>query len=465
MPLFEWRSTMPVPVDALYAYHARPEAFERLAPPWRKLRVVEQRGDMTDGELVFEFMVGPAKCRWKAEMTDHIEGRQFVDRQVRGPFAEWRHTHRFLPIDEHSSELLDHVEFSLPAGAVTDLVGEGTADRALARLFSFRHARAGFDLARHARWADRPRLTVAIAGASGLIGASLATYLTTAGHRVIRLVRREPAGPGEVRWDPAAGRLDAALVDGVDAVVNLAGASLAGLWTASRRRAIMASRVQTTGTIARAMAGVGDARPRTFIAVSAIGLYGSQGDDELSEESPRGDGFLADVCVAWEGAAAPAAEAGVRVVHPRFGLVLTPQGGVLPPLLWVFRAGLGGRIGDGRQYWSWITLDDLLAALEWLLHDEELRGPFNITSPEPVSNRDFTEALARVLRRPAVFGVPRTIVERGAGDMGRQMLLASQRALPRRLEEAGFRFGYPRLGGALRFLLGRESSGGRSVSR
>jgi uncharacterized protein (TIGR01777 family) len=456
MPVFEWRSIVPVPADELYAYHVRPGAFERLAPPWWRVRVLEQSGGLREGgRLIFELGVGPIRRRWEAEMTGHIEGRQAVDRQVRGPFSHWEHTRRFAPLDGERSELLDHVEYSLPAGRVTDLVGEGAADRALTRLFRFRHERTRSDLERHARWASLPRLTVALAGASGLIGSDLTVYLTTAGHDVRRLVRRPAAGPDEIEWDPAAGRLDAAALAGVDAVVNFAGQSLFGPWTAARRQAILASRVQTTGTLARALAALGGEGPRVFVSVTAVGAYGSRGDEVITEASPRGDDFLADVCAAWEGAAAPAAEAGARVAHPRFGLVLTPRGGALAPLLPLFRAGLGGRIGDGRQWWSWVAIDDALAALEWLLHDTGLSGPVNVTSPEPVTNREFADALARVVRRPAVFAAPRAAVERGAGDMGRQMLLASQRVLPERLEGAGFVFGYPRLDDALRFLLGR----------
>lgn len=456
MPVFEWRSTMPVPVDELYAYHVRPGAFERLAPPWQRLRVVEQSGGMLDGgRLTFEFGLGPVKRRWTAEMTGHQEGRQFVDRQVEGPFASWEHTHRFLPLDDGRSELLDHVEYRLPAGEVTGLLGEGPARTQLARLFRFRHERTRRDLERHARWREEPRLTVAIAGASGLIGSSLASYLTTAGHRVLRLVRRPVADLDEVTWDPAAGRLAQSDLAGVDAVVNAAGVNLLGLWTARRRKAIVSSRTQTTGTLARTIAAM-DEPPAVFVSFGAMGAYGPDcGSAELTEESPRGEGFLADVVRKWEEAADPARDAGVRVVHPRFGLVMTPKGGTLAAMLVPFRLGLGGTLADGSHWWSWVALDDALAAIEWLLHDRELSGPVHVTSPRPLTNAEFTRKLAGVLHRPAVLAAPRAIIERAAGDMGREMFLASQRALPRRLLERGFEFDYPDAAAALRFELGR----------
>jgi len=456
MPVFEWSSIMPVPVDELFAYHARPGAFERLAPPWQKLRVLEQTGGMKDGgRVVFKAYVGPVGKRWVAEMGGYIEGRQFVDRQVEGPFASWEHSHRFLPGGgDGTSELLDHVEYRLPAGFLTDSVGARPARKQLERLFRFRHARARTDLERHAVWADRPRLKVAISGASGLIGSSLAVYLTTAGHEVVKLVRRPAAGPGEVSWDPAAGRLDPADLAGVDAIVNLAGVSIASLWTAGRRAAILSSRVQATGTLVEALRKM-ETPPKVFVSASAVGAYGSRGGEALTELTELGDGYLADVCRAWEAAAAPAAASDVRVVMPRFGIVLSGAGGALATMLPAFKAGLGTRFGDGHQWWSWIELDDLLAALEWVLHDDELSGVVNVTAPEPVTNLEFTKTLGHVLRRPAALALPRLAVAKGLGGMGEEMFLASQRAVPMRLNERGFRFGFPQLEPALRYELGR----------
>ena len=455
MPVFEWRGFMPVPVDELFAYHARPGAFERLAPPWQKLRVLEQSGGMKDGgRVVFKAYVGPVGKRWVAEMGGYIEGRQFVDRQVEGPFASWEHTHRFLPAEDGTSELLDHVEYSLPAGLFNDFVGAGPAGRQLARLFRFRHARTRADLERHAVWKERPRLKLAISGAGGLIGSSLAVYLTTAGHEVVKLVRREVAGPGEISWDPAAGRLDPADLAGVDAVVNLAGVSIAALWTAGRREDILSSRVQATGTLVAALAKM-ETPPKVLVSASAVGAYGSRGGEALTELAELGDGYLADVCRAWEVAAAPAADAGVRVVTPRFGIVLSGAGGALARMLPAFKAGLGTRLGDGNQWWSWVDLDDLLAALEWALHDDELSGVLNVTAPEPVTNLEFTKTLGHVLRRPAALAAPRFAVAKGLGGMGEEMFLASQRAVPMLLKDRGFGFEFPRLELALRHELGR----------
>lgn len=454
MPIFEWRSVVPAAADEVYAYHARPGTFRRLAPPWQRVDVIEDWGDVTGGRVVFDVWFGPVKRRWTADTGGAVPGRQFVDRQVHGPLASWEHVHRFVPVDDQSSELIDHVEYSLPAGGLTDLVGEGPAGAVLSRLFRFRHERARLDLRRHAGWAQRPRLRVAIAGASGLIGSHLADYLTTAGHEVVRLVRNREAGPGEVPWDPSTGALDHGALEGVDAVVNLAGASLFSLWTRSRKKTMVDSRILSTKTLADAIRRMGRP-PAVFVSVSAVGAYGSRGDEVLTEADSLGGGFLADVCRAWEAAAAPVQQAGVRLVIPRQGIVATAAGGAFGIMVPVFRTGLGGRLGDGEQYWSWVAMDDLLAAFEWALHDEGVEGPVNFTSPVPLSNREVTQTLGRVLRRPAKLAAPAPLLRTALRGMGEEMLLASQRAVPKRLEERGFRFAFPRLEDALRYELGR----------
>ena len=455
MPIFEWRSVMPASADEVFAYHARPGAFRRLAPPWQKLVVREESGDVTGGRVAFDVWFGPVKRHWVAETGSAMPGRQFVDRQVEGPFAAWEHVHRFVPVEAERSELIDHVEYRLPAGGFIDAFGEGPAGKTLTRVFHFRHERTRLDLGRHAVWAERPRLKVVVAGASGLVGSSLTDYLTTAGHTVVRLVRGKDAGPGEIPWDPATGALYHGALEGADAVVNLSGVSLAGVWTPGRRRAILDSRVQATRTLAEAIARM-EQPPAVFLSTSAVGAYGSRGDEAITEQTGRGSGYLADVCRAWEEAADPARDAGIRVVHPRFGIIVSASGGAFAPLIATSRAGLGARFGSGDQYWAWVELDDVLAALEWMLHDEELEGPVNVTAPEPLTNREVTRALGKVLRRPAVLAVPGVIVRRGTLGMGDEMLLASQRAVPARLQERGFRFAFPRLEGALRYELGKD---------
>jgi len=455
VPVYERRSTMPVPVDELYAWHTRPGAFERLAPPWQHPRVVERAGTIADGDrLVMEVPIGPAHVRWVAVHREHVPGHQFVDVQEKGPFALWRHRHVFEPEGDTHSVLRDSVEYELPGPPAVTRVAAGAAQRRLERLFDFRHARTRDDLERHAAYAGRPRLKVAIGGASGFVGAHLAAFLTSGGHEVVRLTRRRGREPGWVQWDPAHGHVDLAALDGVDAIVNLAGASLASLWTAARRREILDSRRQTTGLVATAAASL-PRPPSVVVSASAIGYYGSRGAEELTEDSPAGHGFLSEVCRVWEDALEPARATGVRTVSLRFSPVLGGAGGMLPLMALPFKAALGTRLGDGEQWMSWVAIDDLVGAALLALFDEGLSGPVNVTAPRPVTNREFTATLAGVVRRPAPFAAPRAVLEKGLGDMGREMLLTSQRVRPARLEEAGFRWLFPDLEAALRFELGR----------
>jgi uncharacterized protein (TIGR01777 family) len=297
-------------------------------------------------------------------------------------------------------------------------------------------------------------MRVAIAGSSGLIGTALRRHLANAGHDVVRLARGTP-GPGDIPWDPDAGSLDAHALVGIDAVVNLSGAGIGDhRWTDAYKREVLESRVHATTTLARALAEAHDG-PRVLLSGSAIGVYGDRGDEVLDEASPAGTGFLAEVCDAWEAATAQAEAAGVRVVHLRTGIVLSPDGGALRKQLPLFKLGLGGRFGDGRQWQSWISIDDEVAAIEHLL-TSEARGAVNLTSPNPVTNREFADTLARVLRRPSFLPVPsfgpKLLL---GGELAEALLFDGQRVLPRVLERDGYAFAHPQLEPALRALLGR----------
>ncbi|MFE4552051.1 TIGR01777 family oxidoreductase [Streptomyces sp. NPDC056785] len=297
-----------------------------------------------------------------------------------------------------------------------------------------------------------PGSRVVIAGASGLIGSALARSLTTDGHEVVRLVRREPRGRDEVRWDPEGRGIGAGALAGCAAVVNLAGAGIASRrWTESYKRTIRESRVRGTTVLAEAVASL-DERPSVFVNGSAIGFYGDTGDRAVDESAGPGEGFLPSVCVAWEEATAPAREAGVRTVLARTGLVVAREGGAWGRLFPLFRAGLGGRLGDGRQYWSFISVHDEVAALRYLLDTVSLSGPVNLTAPQPLTNREITEAMGRVLRRPTVLGAPAGVLRAALGDMAED-ILGSQRVLPTRLLESGFKFTYPSIEETLRAAL------------
>lgn len=298
-----------------------------------------------------------------------------------------------------------------------------------------------------------------MAGASGFLGVPLARRLREAGHDVTRLVRRPAEAADEATWQPSQGQLDPTLVAGADAVINLAGAGVGDKrWTAAYKSTIRSSRVETTGTIARAISRLPEAdRPRTLLQGSAEGWYGETGDRRVTEESPAGRGFLADVVRVWEAAARPAEDAGTRVTLLRSGLPLHQDGGLLKPMMPIFRAGLGGRLGSGKQYMPWIALDDWLRAVEFLLERDDVTGPVNIVGPEPVTNAEFTEVMGRVLHRPAALWVPGLALQVALGGFAEEAL-GSKRVMPGVLGKAGFQWVHPTIESALRVAVGQAPS-------
>jgi uncharacterized protein (TIGR01777 family) len=287
--------------------------------------------------------------------------------------------------------------------------------------------------------------TVAISGASGFIGAALTRALRARGDRVRPLVRPGRGAEDAIAWDPEVGTLDTAALEGVDAVVHLAGESIAGArWSDAQKARIRDSRIRGTGLLASALCGLAH-KPEVWVSGSAIGIYGDRGDEPLDETSSLGQDFLAEVCVAWESAAQPAAAAGIRVVHPRTGIVLGPAGGALAKMLTPFKLGVGGRLGSGQQYMSWIALSDAVRGLMFMVDQRELRGPVNLTAPQPVTNAEFTRALGHALKRPTVLPVPGFAARLAFGELADVALLSGQRVLPRRLLAAGFSFEQPQL--------------------
>jgi hypothetical protein len=293
-------------------------------------------------------------------------------------------------------------------------------------------------------------LRIAVTGAGGFIGRPLVASLEALGHDVRRLVRRAARAPDEIAWDPVAGTIDRAALEGAEAVVHLAGESIAaGRWTPARRAALRESRIEPTRLLAETLAWLGT-KPRVFVSASAIGIYGDRGDEWLDETSSSGTGFLAELARAWEEAAAPAARAGIRVAHPRIGLVLAPHGGALGALLPLFRLGLGGPLGSGRQWWSWITLADLVRALVHAIGHEDVRGPFDAVAPSPVRCGEFARELGAALCRPALLPAPAFALRLVLGSQqADELLLASQRVRPAALERTGFTFTHRELGPAL----------------
>jgi uncharacterized protein (TIGR01777 family) len=456
----ERRTTMPATADEVWQWHARPGAFERLAPPWEPVTVLARSGPLAEGATVtLRVHAGPVPMRWTARHYDVEPGRGFSDEQIDGPFRAWVHRHAMIPDIGDTSTMVDTIRYVPPLGPLGDLAGDIWLDGRLASLLRYRHDLLAADLAAHARArADGMHAwRIAITGARGLIGSQLVPFLTTGGHTVRRLVRGQ-AGGGDVAWDPARGQLEASALDGFDAVVHLAGENVgAGRWTPERKTAIRESRVRGTTLLAETLARL-PRPPRVLVAASAVGIYGDRGDEVLDEHAAPGRGFLAEVGEAWERSADAARAAGIRVVHLRFGVILSPAGGALARMLPPFRLGLGGPIGSGRQWFPWASLDDAVGMIHHALHRPTLQGAVNAVAPEAVTNATFTAALGRALHRPAFLPIPAAALRLLFGEMADAALLASQCVTPRALEADGYPFRHPTLAAALAHVLGAQPS-------
>ena len=457
--VFHQSSRLPFPAEMVYDWHARPGALQRLSPPWEPVKLLEHTGGIGNGaRAVLEVRVGPVPVRWLAEHRDCVPGRQFTDIQLEGPFARWEHAHRFEPVDTDACLLEDRVEYALPLEPASSLLAGRAVSDKLQRAFDFRHRVTSRDLELHDRCPLGGSRRFVVSGASGLLGSGLCAVLSTGGHVPIALARESSRVPrtaaGSVAWNPRSGSIDAAGLEGADYVVHLAGESIAsGRWSDDRRRSIRDSRVAGTRLLAETLGRL-KFPPKALICASATGWYGDRGDEMLTENAGGGSGFLAEVCRDWEAAADPAREAGIRVVHLRFGMILWPSGGALKQMLPLFRAGAGGRIGSGRQFWSWVSRDDAIGAIVHSAGTGSLEGPVNVVSPGPVRNEEFTAVLGSVLRRPTVFPVPAGVLRMTMGKMADELLLSSARVIPEQLRESDFKFQDPELEPALRHMLG-----------
>lgn len=439
--MYRHSSVIDAPTRDVFDWHARPGALPRLLPPWQPVSIVQAASSLKDGTTVLGM---PAGRRWIAqhEPERYQEGVRFADVLRSRPFLlplSWQHTHEFLE-DPAGTLMVDTVETTVPS-------------RLLKPMFTYRHTQLAGDIAawRWSRALQAEPLTIAVSGSTGLVGSALVPFLRALGHHVIRLVRHPSDHPDERRWNPDAPAPD--LLVGVDAVVHLAGATVAGRFTDKHRAAIRDSRVEPT----RRLVGVAEAcGVRSFVCASAIGFYGSdRGDEELAEISASGDGFLAEVVRDWEQAASSGS---MRSVQIRTGIVQSPRGGALAVQLPLFRVGLGGPMASGAQWNAWIGLDDLLDVYLRALVDPQAEGPINAVAPHAVRQRDYARTLAQVLHRPGNLPAPAAALRVVLGSEGAAELpLASQRVVPQALSRLGHEFRFSHLEPALRHLLGRAS--------
>lgn len=453
--IFERSLQLPVDAAEAFAWHARPGALDRLIPPWESVQIADRGEGIRDGSIVkLVANIGPLRLPWLAEHHGYDAGRSFRDTQRSGPFAQWEHLHKFKSDSNGRGMLEDRIEYRLPGGALGSLFAGKFVKRKIERMFAYRHKTTHADLAAHSKYLGAGPMHIAITGSSGLVGSTLVPLLTTGGHSVTRLVRHE-AGEGEVAWNPQAESFDASLLDGIDAIVHLAGENIAASrWNNRVKQRLRDSRVVATRRLCEGLAKM-SAPPKVLVCASAIGFYGDRGEELLDEDATVGSSFLAELARDWEAATEPAAEAGIRVVNLRYGVILSPKDGALAKMLLPFKLGGGGRVGSGRQYWSWISIDDAAGAILHALMTDNLRGPVNAVAPNPVTNQEFTKTLGRVLGRPTVMPMPAFAARLALGEMADELLLASARVEPKKLLRSGYDFRQPTLEAALRHLLGR----------
>jgi len=477
MPQLLTQSVFDCTPAELWRFHARPGAFQRLAPPWIDVRLERQSEGIANGaEVLMSVPAGPGRVRWLARHEQFIDGEQFVDRAVYGPMKRWVHQHRVTPATTITGAasgalLSDEVEYSLPLSPLSQAIAGGFVRRDLQRMFDFRHARTAIDLAAHRPWAQRGPIRILLSGASGLIGQRLVAFLASAGHTVDRLVRRAPRQTGdatprlpgkEIEWDPRAARIEPSHLEGYDAIVHLGGVGVADKrWTAHRKTEILRSRTVSTALLAATVASL-RRPPSVFIVASGTAIY-APSTTPVSESAPQDDSFLAGVCRDWEDAANPTAPS-TRVVSLRLGPVLCAQGGFLSAMARLVRWALLGRLGTGMQVVPWLAMDDALRLIEHVMMTPSLRGPVNAVSPGLATNREILSAIGTAIGRPALIPVPQWAVRLLAGEMSDEVL-PSRAVAPTRLLESGFQFALADIHDAVGFELGHPATLARLRSR
>ena len=446
-------------VESTFAWFEHEGSFRRLMPPWEVAEEVRADESLEVGsQRIFRFPMGPIKMTWVAEHTGYEPPHFFSDKMVKGPFWSWSHDHHLVE-DNGVTKVVDEVTYQVPFGPLGNLadrvLGGRLVRKRLAQMFTARELRLQRDMAQHAKFSEIRRKRILVAGSSGMIGTQLVAFLDTGGHDVWRLVRSPvKEGAKELQWDPSAGILDGSKLEGFDAIIHLGGEGIGDKrWSKKRKKMIRDSRVDSTSLLSEVISNLSQ-KPEVFILASAIGWYGDRGDEKLDEGSDSGEGFLPSICEDWEAAASQVKDLGIRTIFLRSGIVLSGTGGALGKMLMPFKIGAGGPIGGGKQWMSWISLDDEIYAIHHLLMSGRSHGVYNLTAPRPTRQKTFAKTLGKVLGRPTFAPLPVFIVRILFGEMGVKLTLESQKALPTRLIEDGYEFLHPNLEVALTDTLG-----------
>ncbi len=474
--LFERAVELPASIETCFAYHERLGALNRLLPPWESVSIERSDNSLEPGsEVLLKARLCGLTFHWLARHEQLDRPKRFVDRQVTGPFAEWRHEHCFESLDKNRTRLVDRIQYQLPFGTLGSRISQSIVERKLSSMFEYRHRITQQDLQfgsliESATGGMATSKRVAVSGSHGLIGTQVVSLLSVLGHRVIRLERpearsrlamTEPVSPHSLVanqptstvWDPQSGLATPQDLNGLDAIIHLAGKGIGdGRWTERTKADLTSSRVDATSILVGQLSKLPQP-PKAFISASGVGIYGDRGSEELDESQPASNDFLGQLALGWEQASQMLVNCGTRVCVGRLGIVLTPAGGALAKMLPTFRWGLGGRFGSGKQYWSWIGHQDAVSAFVWMALNEKCRGPYNFVSGS-ATNQEFTNRLATTLSRPAFLPVPAFVLRTAMGGMADSLLLNSTRASGHHLVESGYRMRQTDLSQTFRELLG-----------
>jgi len=436
-----------LPCEDVYAWHTRPDTMKRLTPMSQSFEIIHQSGSVEDGgRIEVNIKQGIFSNKVVYEFFDCIKNKQICNRQIKGPFQKWEHRLQFIPVNQTQCELVEEIDYEFPGFFPPT---KRYINRKIQNLFDFRHERLQSDLQEHK---GVKTMKILIAGSSGLIGTALRDFLTTGGHEVTPLIRKQGEG---IVWNPETQEINLSDLEGFDAIINLAGENLAdSRWSTAKKQRILESRVKSTQLLAESVKKLSHP-PKVFINASAIGYYGNVPEGDVTESHLAGEGFLSDVCQQWEAATDCLIGEDIRIVLLRTGVVLSPKGGALKAMLTPFKLCFGGVIGSGNQMMSWIDIEDQIRAIYFCLNMDSIHGPINLTAPNPVSNREFTKALGKALNRPTIFPMPEFVAQTLFGEMADEMLLSGAKILPEKLQKHGFTFQYPTLDDSLKHLLHR----------
>tara|TARA_B110000116_G_scaffold260367_1_gene263408 strand:- start:537 stop:1931 length:1395 start_codon:yes stop_codon:yes gene_type:complete len=451
-------SSVPVSAATCFTWHAAKGAFARLNPPFAPVQILEEPDELKAGAEVLIKVPTPFPffgIKWRLTHPEYVEGQYFRDTQIKGPFKSWEHTHNFKEIDSTNSEMEDVLKFSLPFGILGKLFGAPIVKKQLSALFNYRHSILKMDM--ETLKSNNEPLHILIAGSSGLIGTALTPYFTTQGHKVTQLLRSEgEKSEGLEYWDYENQTTTINSNQTFDVIIHLGGVNLAGgRWTNKRKTQMLKSRTESTSFLSEIITGL-KTEPKVFLCASAVGIYGTTDSDPREEDSPKGDLYSSMIVAEWEKATKRVSDAGIRVVNLRFGMVLSPLGGALKKFLLPAKMGVGGKLGNGRNLISWISMEDVLGVVTHSINNEQVVGPLNVVANDMYSNKGLIKTICKVLKRPCLFPVPALILIALFGkQMAKETIFVNTSVSNEKLIKSGYEFKLPELEGALRHMLGK----------